>query len=366
MFSFAPGDDVAMAVASVRRFVDTELRDQARAHEAARAPAATAYRQARELAFALIDWPEAAGGSGLGALARCAVLEELGAGDPGAALALDPLGPAAAVLLALGGEAALCRYGLPLLEQPGARAVVVLRSALDGSQPLRCPWVPADRVDLLVLLDATGATLYRDGITLTPVHGAGLRAAGASALQVAAGAAPLARLDAPAGSDAAARALAHARLKTAALMVGQMREAADYARRYAIDRVAFGKPIAHHQALAFLIVDMHTAVDAVRLMVQETAWRCDAGQPFVAEAAAAFVEAIEAAAFVGPNAVQILGGAGFMRDYPVEKHMRELRTLGLMFGGVDAAKNDALGGLQALPDATLLSGAEPVAAMAGC
>jgi alkylation response protein AidB-like acyl-CoA dehydrogenase len=132
-------------------------------------------------------------------------------------------------------------------------------------------------------------------------------------------------------------------VQLAALIVGQMHAAAEYARLYALDRVAFGKPIAHHQALSFLIVDMHSAVDATRQLLHEAAWRLDAGQPASEAAASAFIEAAENAVFIGANAVQILGGPGFMRDYPVEKHLRELRALGLLLGGADAARDDALG-----------------------
>ena len=59
------------------------------------------------------------------------------------------------------------------------------------------------------------------------------------------------------------------------------------------------------------------------------------------ESAQAFVEAVEASRFVGPNGVQILGGHRYMRDYPVEKYMRESRVLGLLLGGVDAAREQA-------------------------
>jgi alkylation response protein AidB-like acyl-CoA dehydrogenase len=130
-------------------------------------------------------------------------------------------------------------------------------------------------------------------------------------------------------------------LHAAALMVGQMSRAAAYSLRYAIDRVAFGKPIAHHQALAFLIADMRSAADGAREMVREAAWRLQSGRPCASAAAAAFLEAIDAAMMIGPNAVQILGAAGFMQDHPVEKAMRELRALGLLAGGADAARDDA-------------------------
>ena len=88
------------------------------------------------------------------------------------------------------------------------------------------------------------------------------------------------------------------------LLVGLMHTAAETSREYAMQRVAFGKPIAHHQALAFLIADMRSAVDATRILVQEAAWRADRGLGFTGAAATAFVEAVEAAGliFIGPPA----------------------------------------------------------------
>ena len=77
------------------------------------------------------------------------------------------------------------------------------------------------------------------------------------------------------------------------------------------------------------------------MLLHEAAWRVDAGIACELESAQAFVEAVEASRFVGPNGVQILGGHGFMRDYPVEKYMRESRALGLLLGGVDSAREEA-------------------------
>jgi alkylation response protein AidB-like acyl-CoA dehydrogenase len=120
-----------------------------------------------------------------------------------------------------------------------------------------------------------------------------------------------------------------------------MRASAEYSRAYAMKRVAFGRPIAHHQALAFLVADMASAVDGSRLLAWEAAWRLDRGEEASEACATAFVEAAEQAMFVTPNGVQILGGHGFMQDYPVEKFMREARVLGLLFGGTDAAREEA-------------------------
>jgi len=125
------------------------------------------------------------------------------------------------------------------------------------------------------------------------------------------------------------------------MLLGVLREAADFSRRYALERQAFGRPIAHHQALAFLIVDMHMAVEGARGLVQDAAWRSEAGAAAGPAAASAYAETIEASTLVGPSGVQILGGHGFMADYPVEKMMRESRALGLLLGGLDAAREEA-------------------------
>ncbi|MGH7823157.1 MAG: acyl-CoA dehydrogenase family protein, partial [Candidatus Binatia bacterium] len=108
--------------------------------------------------------------------------------------------------------------------------------------------------------------------------------------------------------------------------------------RYATERTAFGRPIGHHQALAFLITDMATAVDAARMAVWRAAAIIDRGQAASWEAAMALAEAAEQALFVGPSAVQVLGGHGFMKDHPVEKYMRDIRTLASLCAGRDAAE----------------------------
>lgn len=296
-----------------------------------------------EVGLSDVELPEALGGAALGSLARSVVLEELGAGDPGAALALDPLGPAAYVLAELGGPEALEAHGAPLLGEPGARAVLVhdRRPRLhehQGKVSGVFPWIPADRADLVVVLELERAYVLRDGIRLEPVRGAGLRAAGASELHVEEAPVVASWVSTP----ATRRALGRARLYFAALLVGVMRRAFEYAKDYALGRVAFGKPIAHHQALAFLIVDIATAVDGCRALVHEAAWRCDRGDDDAFGAcASAHVECCEQALFVTPNAIQILGGHGFMQDHPVEKFMRDARALSLLLGGVDASREDA-------------------------
>jgi alkylation response protein AidB-like acyl-CoA dehydrogenase len=351
VFDFEIGEELELLVQTARSFASHELWPRLRSAEGARAVDADVRQTYARTGLGGLELPEALGGAGLGPLARVLVNEELGAADAGAALALDGLGLASSALLELGGEDAVRTWLGPLLEQEHARVSVVsapaerLRVGPDSVSGV-VAWLPTDRVDLLLVLHADGALLVREGWELTTVRGSGLRAAGACELQLR-DVAIVARID---DAATAARALARARLYVASLLLGVLRHAAEYSRQYALERVAFGKPIAHHQALAFLITDMHTAVEGARLLVHDAALRAERGASFEAEAASAFVEVLEASRFVGPNGVQILGGHGFMQDHPMEKAMREARALGLLLGGIDPAREQA-GAALTLPEA---------------
>jgi alkylation response protein AidB-like acyl-CoA dehydrogenase len=342
VFDFELADELALLAHTARSFAEEQLAPKVRSAEAARQLDDETRAAYASIGLAGLELPVGLCGAGFGPLARALVNEALGAADPGAALALDRIGPAFYPLLELGGEHGIREFLMPLLERDGARAVLVAPGdaqleisgdALSGE----LAWAPVPCADLLVVLLADGALVVRDGIACEAVKGSGLRAAGGSRIT-------LRRANIAArfqGDVAAQRALARARLYVAALLVGVLRQAAEYSRNYAIERVAFGKPIAHHQALAFLITDMHMAVEGARLLVHDAAFRAERGLPCEAESASAFVEAVEASRLVGPAAVQILGGHGFMQDHPVEKYMRESRALGLLVGGVDAAREQA-------------------------
>jgi len=342
MIDLELGDELALLVDTARSFAQEQLAPHFRAAEAAREVAAPVRAAFAQIGLAALELPESLGGAGLGPLARALVNEELAAGDPGAALALDPLGPALYPLLELGGEDALARLAAPLLADEGGRAVLVCAEdaqlRIDGERVSgSVPWVPADRPRLLVVLTAEGGYALVEGFEAEVLRGAGLRAAGAAALRLEH--APLAaRWHDP---RAAARARARARLYAASLLLGVLRFGAEFSRGYAQERVAFGRPIGHHQGLAFLITDMHIAVEGARLLIHEAAWRAEAGDDFAPAAASAWVETVDVSGWIGPACVQILGGHGFMQDYPMEKVMREARALGLWLGGADAAREEA-------------------------
>ena len=115
------------------------------------------------------------------------------------------------------------------------------------------------------------------------------------------------------------------RLTIGALAVGLGRGAVEEARGYAKERKAFGKPIAEFQAIAFMLADMATEVDAARLLVWRSANLCDAGQPFGREASMGKLFSSEAAMRATTKAIQILGGYGYTREFPVERYFRDAK-----------------------------------------
>ncbi|MDH5672508.1 MAG: acyl-CoA/acyl-ACP dehydrogenase [Myxococcales bacterium] len=361
-FEFALGEELELLVKTARDFAGRRLAPAIREAERRRGVAAAVRDDFEAIGLDRLELPDALGGAGLGSLSRVLVNEELGATDPGAALALDPLGTALHALDEFGGNALLQRLLLPLLERPGARALLVTGhdgsiGGDDGRLEAAIPWVPADAADLLVVLEGGRLRVLREGFELRPLPGSGLRAAGGAELHADDAEVVFCAHD----GAAAARAMARVRLYQASLLLGVLRQSTEYATAYAQQRVAFGRPIGHHQALAFALVDMHAAVAMGRLLVREAALRIEHGGDAVAPAASALVEVIEASRSIGPMGVQVLGGHGFMQDHPVEKYNRECRALSLLHGGIDAARDDAASDLDTLATPIELS---PLAAAA--
>src|SRR5207244_3687574 len=109
-----------------------------------------------------------------------------------------------------------------------------------------------------------------------------------------------------------------ARVAWAGLALGIGRAAYEYALEYAKNRKAFGEAIAQRQAIAFMLAEMATELDCARLLVWQAAWMLDSGQAASRECYLARNLADDMALMVADRAVQILGGHGYIRDYPVE------------------------------------------------
>ncbi len=124
----------------------------------------------------------------------------------------------------------------------------------------------------------------------------------------------------------------HSRPIVSAAAVGLARSAMEHATRYAKERQAFGQPIFRHQAVAFMIAEMAMKIEAARLLVWQSAWRIDRGERNTREAAFAKAFAADTAMEVATNAVQVFGGYGYSREYPVEKLMRDAKIFQIYEG----------------------------------
>jgi hypothetical protein len=134
------------------------------------------------------------------------------------------------------------------------------------------------------------------------------------------------------GMAIALQALDSGRLGIAAVAVGLAQACLDCAVVYAQQRETFGRPIIEHQGLGFMLADMAGAVASGRATVLDAARRRDRGLPFSLQASIAKMVATDAAMRVSTDAVQVLGGAGYTQDFPVERMMREAKAMQIFEG----------------------------------
>src|SRR5690606_33140753 len=121
------------------------------------------------------------------------------------------------------------------------------------------------------------------------------------------------------------RILDGGRISIAAMALGLGRGALQMAIDYAKERVAFGQPIADFQAVRWMLADAKTELDAAELLIHRAAWKADRGQRFTEEASTAKLFASEAATRVCNNSLQIHGGYGYMREFDIERHLRDVK-----------------------------------------
>jgi alkylation response protein AidB-like acyl-CoA dehydrogenase len=291
-----------------------------------------------QLGFATMHVPEALGGDGLSLATAAMVWEQIAAGDPAAPIALGVPGIA---------SLARSRHGAALARarRPGAIVVTDELRVLDRER-YEVAWAPVARPEWLAVVTLEGVALVADPVVEPlaepPI---GLCAAGASRVAVTKN-----RRDSIGDAAESARWLAELRVLAAACMLGAARDAAAYARRYARERTAFGRPIAHHQGLAFQLVEAATDLDAAGLLLGAAA---AADDPVAI--AGAYVLVGETAARVAERSLQALGGHGYLHDHVVEKRMRDIRALACLYGGAAAAERDAADRVLSLADPLELS-----------
>lgn len=352
MFAFDLTEEQRMMVDSVRRYAQEHMRKHFRDADERRELPEGLLQTGWELGLTAGNVPEAYGGFGQhSALAGALYAEELGWGDLAAALAL--LAPNLIVVPVLEcGTPAQKEVLLPrfsgdrfvaataALIEPTVRfdPFVLETSArrVEGDYVLngRKAFVPLAREAQAILVyaseggrteafivepDASGLLLSEReknmGIRALPTFELTFQDVRVDAEQKLGGAEGI-RFD---------RLMNYSRIAVAALAVGVARSAYEYALEYARNRHAFGEPIASRQAIAFLLAEMVIEIDATRLMVWEAAWRLDRGEDATRECALAKAYADEMVLKVTDGGVQVLGGHGYIRDYPVELWLRNGR-----------------------------------------
>lgn len=360
-FDLRPTEDQELMRATMRRFAEEAVRPVAADADDALEPPPELLAQAAELGLVAFAIPEALGGAAeaRSPITWTLVAEELARGDMGLALAL--LAPVSvAHLLVDHGTPAQQERWLPALAgerfAPAAAALLERRPLFDPRAPatrarkkgdgyrLRGTkaLVPLGRSARFFLVSAElpgdGPRLFaverdRPGVEVRSEPAMGLRAADLCTLRLDDVEVPAEALVGGAGFDHQ-RVVDLARVGWGALSVGQGQAVLDYVIEYCNDRVAFGEPITHRQSVAFLIADLAIELEGLRLMTWRAAARAERGLPFTREAHLLRVQCADKAMKIGTDGVQLLGGAGFVREHPVERYYRHLRAAGVMEGGV--------------------------------
>jgi alkylation response protein AidB-like acyl-CoA dehydrogenase len=360
MISFLPGDEQQLIIDTVRRYASERLRPAAHDADEGRSTPADVIARGWDLGLLPSAIPEQYGGFGDEHSAVTGVLaaEELAYGDlPMALYLLTPNLFAIPVLhcgtdeqkqrwLATLVEGEFAPYTAALIEprwdfDPAALATTATRDGdgyvLNGVKA----YVPLaeDARAMLVYAregDATQAFIVERGAAGLTVgereQNMGIRALPTYAVKLDDVRVPLdARLGGEAGCDLNLL-LNYSRVALGALGIGVARGAFEYARDYAKQREAFGRPIAQYQAIAFMLAEMAIEIEAARALVWEAAWALDQGQDATRAASLAKHYADEATLFVTDRAVQVLGGHGYIREHPVERWLREGRGFAAFLG----------------------------------
>jgi alkylation response protein AidB-like acyl-CoA dehydrogenase len=362
LFDLTPGAEQRMIADAATEFAAEQLRPVAAESDVACAPPDTVLKRATsELGIAGIGVPESMGGLGNERSATTGVLvaEALAHGDMGLAVAL--LAPAAvSTALVLWGNAEQQATYLPsflgddvpaaaltLLEprplfDPFALHTTARRDSggfvLDGVKSLVPRAASAELFVVSAALDGAPALFLVEsgtsGVTVSAEPAMGLRAASMGRLELRDVRVPGSALLGEASAEAHTECVRLGRIGWAALACGTGKAVLDYVIPYVNQRRAFGEPISHRQAVAFMVADIGIELEGARLTTLRAAARAEQGRSYAREAALAKRLASEHGMRIGSDGVQLLGGHGYVKEHPVERWYRDLRAVGVMEGVV--------------------------------
>ncbi len=359
LFDLTPTEEQQMLREAVQGYALEQMRPAALAADAACTAPDAVLAGAAELGIAQMVIPEALGGVGTerSAVTGMLITEALAQGDMGLAVAaLAPTAVSTALVL-WGDEKQQSAY-LPafLNEHAPAAALAVLEPrplfdalvlkttarrdgsgfVLEGVKSLVPRAATAELFIVAAELEGHGPALFivessSTGLTVEAEPAMGLRAAATARVHLKNAKLPAAALIAG-GQQTYLECINLARLGWCALAVGTAQAALDYVIPYVNERVAFGEPISHRQSVAFAVANMAIELDGMRLASWRGASRADQGKDFARETAIARRLCADKGIVIGSDAVQLLGGHGFVKEHPVERWYRDLRAAAVMEG----------------------------------
>jgi alkylation response protein AidB-like acyl-CoA dehydrogenase len=363
LFDLTPDDDQKMILETVEDFAEEILRPAARDADAAASYPPDLIAKAAELGITAINIPEDFDGIAAhrSAVTNALVAEALAYGDMGLALPILAPGGVASALTHWGSADQLTEFAgervpqacvamaepHPLFDPTVLKTTAVRTPSgyrLNGVKSLVPAAADAELFIVGAQLSGKPALFIVEsstkGLSVTADPSMGIRAAALGRVELDNVSVPLgSRLgeeDLPAADSAEnyLEAVALARLGWAALAVGTSHAVLDHVVPYIKERQAFGEPIAHRQAVAFMAANIAIELDGLRLITWRGAARAEQGLPFAREAALAKRLGTDKGMQIGLDGVQLLGGHGYTKEHPVERWYRDLRAIGVAEGVV--------------------------------
>lgn len=361
MYSFEPNEEQLMLIDAVSRYVTNDLRPAAHDAEEERMLPAKILSKGWELGLLQASVPEAYGGFGeRSAVTGVLAAEEMAFGDLAGTLAVMTPSLFVTPILLVGSEEQKREFIPPVIEMDWLPYTAALIEYALDFDPLELKTTAKASGDSYVLdgekafvpyaKDAEAMIVYAnlDGNTqgfIVPKGVAGLSVHDEAEKLMSLNALPTYRvklngvkvpesnrLGGKAGHDFGP-VLASMRVALAATAVGVAKAAFEYSRDYAKEREVFGVKVAQKQAIAFMLAEMATEIEASRMLTWEAAWKLDVGkEDAFKDAYLAATGAADMAMMVTDRAVQILGGYGYIREYPVEMWMRNGRSFATLIG----------------------------------
>ncbi len=364
MIDFHLTDEQRQIQQLARDFAKKEVAPKAAHHDESGEFPQDICKKAWELGLMNGHIPEQYGGMGLGVFDACLIAEEIAAGCTGIGTAMEANNLAQAPLIVAGSDSQKKQFLTPMTEELIFAAYAVTEPAagsdvagiktvarrVGGDYVLNGQkmWITnAGVASWYYVLAYTDRSAGHRGMSafIVPKDSAGItvgkkemnmgqRASDTRAISFEDVKVPAANLLGSEGQGfkISMSAFDHTRPLVSAAAVGLARSAMEHAVAYAKQRETFGQPIANNQAISFMLADMDKDIQAARLLVWLSCWLIDQGMPNTREASMAKAFAADTAVKVASDAVQIFGGYGYSREYPVEKLMRDSKIFQIYEG----------------------------------